>query len=71
MLSYRLPERLCYTIEEAVQASGVSRRSIYRAMDSRALPFSLIAGRRRIMCSDLVEWLRSGRCVADSVAPAA
>ena len=76
MLSYRLPERLCYTIEEAVAASGVSRRSIYRAMDDQALKFSFIAGRRRIMCSDLVEWLKSGRCAAepvaaDSVAPAA
>jgi hypothetical protein len=61
MISYRLPERICLTIDEAIAASGVSRRQLYREMDRGALKFSFIARRRRIIVDDLREFLRSGR----------
>lgn len=54
------PEKLAYVLDEAVHASGVSRRSLYRAMDEGKLKFSFVAGRRRILPEDLRLYLRGG-----------
>jgi hypothetical protein len=53
---------MCYVIDEAIHASGVSRRELYRAMASGKLKYSFVAGRRRIFPKDLEEFLRGGRC---------
>jgi excisionase family DNA binding protein len=61
-MTYTWPDKLALVIDEAVHASGVSRRELYRAMAAGKLKFSFIAGRRRIFPEDLKEWLRGGRC---------
>ena len=43
-----LPRRIAYNIEEAMFASGLSRRTLDRAMASGQLPSAFVAGRRRI-----------------------
>jgi hypothetical protein len=42
------PKRIAYNIEEAMFASGLSRRSLIRAMESGQLPSAFVMGRRRI-----------------------
>lgn len=55
------PERLAYTVDEAVFASGVGRRKLYQEMAAGKLQFSMAGGRRRIMKRDLEDWLSGGR----------
>ena len=52
--------RLWLTTEEAVQVSGVSRRSIQYAISSGALPSTFHVGRRRIRSQDLESWMNGG-----------
>ena len=54
------PEKLCYVIDEAVAASGVSRRKVYEAMQKGELRYTTVGGRRRIFPADLMAWLRRG-----------
>jgi helix-turn-helix protein len=54
------PEKLAFTIDEAIHASGISRRSLYRAMGEGKLTFSFVAGRRRIFPEALRTYLRGG-----------
>jgi hypothetical protein len=42
------PKRIAYTVEEAMFASGLSRRSLNRAMESGTLPSAFVMGRPRI-----------------------
>jgi predicted site-specific integrase-resolvase len=59
-MTYTWPDRLAYVIDEAVHASGISRRELYRAMSDGRLKFSFVAGRRRIFPDDLKKFLRGG-----------
>ena len=61
-MTYTWPDKLAYVLDEAVHASGISRRELYRAMSDGRLKFSFVAGRRRIFPDDLRNFLRGGRC---------
>jgi len=47
------PQRLSYTIAEAVRATGLSRTRLYDLIKSRELPSKLIGGRRVIPATPL------------------
>ena len=55
------PERIAVSIDEAAAITGVSRRSIYRAMDGGELAFAIVAGRRRILTAALQSWIAGER----------
>jgi hypothetical protein len=42
------PKRIAFTVEEAMFARGLSRRSLTRAMERGQLPSAFVMGRRRI-----------------------
>jgi excisionase family DNA binding protein len=48
------------SIEKMRDLTGISRSEIYRAFGNGKLPFSVIAGRRRIKYSDLKAYLSRG-----------
>lgn len=52
------PARISYTIDEAVFAAGVSKRQLYRALETGQLRAAFVAGRRRIAPADLELYLR-------------
>ncbi len=49
---------LSVTIEEAVDLTGLGRTGLFRAVSEGSLPSRLVNGRRLILHSDLVAWLR-------------
>lgn len=57
-LSYHSPPREALGIKEAAAAIGVSRSTIYRLINDRALPTKKIAGRVLLRRSDLEALLR-------------
>jgi excisionase family DNA binding protein len=50
----------CFSIAEAARFSGLSRSTLYEAMESGLLPFVKIGRRRLVPRRALVEWLASG-----------
>ncbi len=52
------PEKIAFTFDEAVFASGVSRRALQYAIKDGRLKSYFAAGRRRIFPKDLEEFLR-------------
>jgi hypothetical protein len=65
---YPFPTRIALTVEEAMFASGVSRRALFRAMSEKRLRSSFVCGRRRIDPADLAAFMR-GQPMPDSPAP--
>ncbi len=57
-LATNWPARIAYTIDEAVFASGISKRQIYRALERGELRAAWVAGRRRIAPVDLERYMR-------------
>jgi hypothetical protein len=55
---YPFPARIALTVEEAMFASGVSRRALFRAMSEKRLRSSFVCGRRRINPDDLAAFMR-------------
>lgn len=54
------PAKIAYTLDEAVMASGISRRSLQAAISAGTLRSSFSVGRRRIFPADLEQFLRGG-----------
>jgi hypothetical protein len=54
------PQKIAYTFDEAVLASGVSRRALQYAIRDGRLKSYFAAGRRRIFPKDLEDYLRGG-----------
>jgi len=52
------PKRIAYTVDEAMFASGLSRRSLTWAMESGRLPSALVMGRRRISPDALERFMK-------------
>jgi hypothetical protein len=52
------PKRIAFTVDEAMFASGLSRRSLTRAMESGQLPSAFVMGRRRISPDALERFMR-------------
>jgi hypothetical protein len=57
-LAMTWPARIAYTLDEAVFASGISKRQLYRALETGQLRAAFVAGRRRIVPADLELYLR-------------
>jgi excisionase family DNA binding protein len=55
-----VPPKVCYTIKEAVAATGLSRPTLYRAMAAGDLRYSQVGTRRRFLPEHLQEFLK--RC---------
>jgi excisionase family DNA binding protein len=55
-----VPLKVCYTIKEAVAATGLSRPTLYRAMAAGDLCYSQVGTRRRFLPEHLHEFLK--RC---------
>lgn len=55
-----VPLKVCYTIKEAVLATGLSRPTLYRAMAAGDLRYSQVGTRRRFLPEHLHEFLK--RC---------
>jgi excisionase family DNA binding protein len=55
-----IPPKVCYTIKEAVAATGLSRPTLYRAMAAGDLRYSQVGTRRRFLPEHLREFLK--RC---------
>lgn len=53
------PSKMCYTVEEAGRALGVSGRQVYNLARELGLPTVKILGRRLIRVADLQKWLDS------------
>jgi hypothetical protein len=60
--------RIAYSIEEATIFSGISRRQIYKDLEIGKLRAAFVAGRRRIMHSDLELYLQ-GKAMPCGEAP--
>lgn len=54
----KLPEKIAYRIDEAVQASGLGRTTIYDEIKNRRLKAVKVAGRRLILREDLEAFLK-------------
>jgi excisionase family DNA binding protein len=50
-------QKIAFTIDEAIAAAGVSRRTLYASMAKGELPFAFVAGRRRIAPERLRAWI--------------
>ena len=48
-----LADRLAWTVDEAVNMSGLSVSSLYRLMRSGQLPYEMVLGRRHIRPQNL------------------
>ncbi len=59
MASVSTTTKLAFTIPEAVAASGVSRRTLYRYITTRELPHVKVGNRTLIRSSDLESFLDS------------
>jgi excisionase family DNA binding protein len=59
-------EKLAYQIVEAARATGLSRSSLYRAMNSGALKSFHVGARRLIWAQDLEAFLQRHRIAEDS-----
>lgn len=51
--------KLAYSVDEAAQALGVSRASIYNLIHSKDFPSVKLRGRRLISAELLAEWVRT------------
>ena len=51
--------KLAYTIPEAVEASGISRRTLYNFLSTRELPHIKVGSRTLIRVEDLKSFLDS------------
>lgn len=49
---------LTYSVTEAAQALGISRRSMYNLLHQEGFPTLMVGGRRLISRELLVEWVR-------------
>ena len=61
---FNAAEKLAYRIDEAAQASGIGRTSLYELIGSGQLKAFKAAGRRLIMRADLEAFLASCRDLA-------
>lgn len=52
-------QRLAYTVEEAAEAMGISRRSMYNLINREGFPTLKVGGRRLISVELLAEWVRA------------
>lgn len=68
MLAATWHPRIAHSIEEATILSGISRRQLYKDLKSGKLRAAFVAGRRRIMHSDLELYLQ-GRPMPAGEAP--
>lgn len=51
---------LTYSVTEAAEALGISRRSMYELLNREDFPAALKIGRRRLISRDLLaEWVRT------------
>ncbi len=55
----KLLEKIAYRIDEAVEASGLGRTTIYEEIKSRRLKSVKVAGRRLILREDLEAFLKA------------
>jgi excisionase family DNA binding protein len=55
------PERLAVSVNQAAEAAGISRSSLYEEMAAGRLKFAKVGARRVILVDDLREWLASLR----------
>jgi hypothetical protein len=62
------PPKVAYTLDEAMFASGISRRQLFRAIERGELRAAWVAGRRRIVPADLELYVR-GQPMPDTTAP--
>jgi excisionase family DNA binding protein len=53
-----LPGKVCYTVDEAVEAVGLSRATLYRAMAEGDLSYSQVGTRRRFLPEHLQSFLK-------------
>jgi excisionase family DNA binding protein len=53
--------KLAFRVKEAVEASGLSRTTLYELIRTKELPAAKIQGRRLILREDLEQLLRSRR----------
>lgn len=51
-------QKLAYTVDEAAQALGVSRASVYNMIHMSGFPSMKLRGRRLISAELLAEWVR-------------
>ncbi len=58
---HQFPPRIAYVVEEAMFASGLSRRALFKAMEDGRLRSYFSAGRRRIFPEDLETFLKGER----------
>lgn len=65
---YPFPTRIALTVEEAMFASGISRRALFRALSEERLRSSFVCGRRRINPDDLGAFMR-GQPMPDTPSP--
>ncbi len=56
-----LPVKISYSVEEAVEATGIGRSYIYLALKHGELASLKLGKRRLIMRDDLLTWLASKR----------
>lgn len=52
-------EKLVYSVTEAAQALGVSRRTMYEVIHQEGFPTLKVGGRRLISRELLAEWVRA------------
>ncbi len=64
VLSMPQPEKLSYTVSEAAAATGLSEKTIRRAIDSGDLPSYRPTYRPTILVADLMTWLTTDRATA-------
>lgn len=57
MASPLSPNKLAYTIPEAVQASGISRASLYEHIKAKVLPIVKVGRRTLIRAEDLKSFI--------------
>jgi predicted DNA-binding transcriptional regulator AlpA len=53
-------EPMFLSIDKVIDATGISRSELYRAMSDRRLMFQVVAGRRRITPAALRAYVRGG-----------
>jgi excisionase family DNA binding protein len=54
-------ERLAYSVDDAAQAVGLGKSTLYREMAEGRLRYRKVGDRRLILKDDLLAWLSSGR----------
>ncbi|HKQ06792.1 MAG TPA: helix-turn-helix domain-containing protein [Blastocatellia bacterium] len=53
-----LPLKVCYSVDDAVAATGLSRATLYRSMAAGDLSYSQVGTRRRFLPEHLTAFLK-------------